>query len=161
MTASVNNNLSERLQGTFRDRIKTLRGLDNIKSGQRYLDGWTLNYNLFRKHHSLGNRTPGERARVNPPFREWADVVKADAALPKLVSTTEVRRADRPQSAQPKLPTSSKPRPATPAPRVQGQTRKRRHLIPKPVLPKVGNRKRERKSVPRWETLRPRLPGRN
>ena len=36
MTTSVNNNLSERLQGTFRDRTKTLRGLDNIKSGQRY-----------------------------------------------------------------------------------------------------------------------------
>ena len=60
--ANINNNLSERLQGTFRDRIKTLRGLDSQKTGQRYLDGWTLTYNLFRGHHSLGNKTPGERA---------------------------------------------------------------------------------------------------
>ena len=74
--ADINNNLSERLQGTYRDRIKTLRGLDNIESGQRYLDGWTLNYNLFRKHHSLRNRTPSHRAKVKPPFDSWADVVK-------------------------------------------------------------------------------------
>ena len=161
MTASVNNNLSERLQGTFRDRTKTLRGLDNIKSGQRYLDGWTLNYNLFRKHHSLGNKTPGERAHVTPPFREWADVVKADAASPKVVTATETRRAKGPQSPQPQPPTSSKPRPAA---RVQGEgrTRKRRHArMPKPVLPKVSSRKQERKLPPKWVQLRPRLPGRN
>ena len=42
ITAEVNNNLSERLQDTFRDRIKTLRGLDSLKSGQHYLDGWVL-----------------------------------------------------------------------------------------------------------------------
>ena len=59
LDADINNNLSERLQGTFRDRIKTLRGLDNLESGQRYLDGWTITYNLFRGHHSLRNQTPG------------------------------------------------------------------------------------------------------
>ena len=31
--ADINNNLSERLQGTFRDRVKTLRGLDSIATG--------------------------------------------------------------------------------------------------------------------------------
>ena len=70
MRAEINNNLSERLQGTFRDRIKTLRGLDSIETGQRYLDGWTLTYNLFRGHESLRNKTPGDRAKVNPPFKE-------------------------------------------------------------------------------------------
>ena len=76
LDADINNNLSERLQGTYRDRIKTLRGLDSLETGQRYLDGWTLNYNLFRKHHSLRNQTPASRAKVKPPFAEWADVVK-------------------------------------------------------------------------------------
>ena len=33
----VNNNLSERLQGTFRARTKTLRGMDSRKTGQMYL----------------------------------------------------------------------------------------------------------------------------
>ena len=76
LDADINNNLSERLQGRYRDRINTLRGLDNIETGQRYLDGWTLNYNLFRKHHSLRNRPPSHRAKVKPPFDSWADVVK-------------------------------------------------------------------------------------
>ena len=79
LTAEINNNMSERVQGTYRDRIKTLRGLDNLESGQRYLDGWTLNYNLFRKHHSLRNRPPSHLAKVKPPFTGWADVVKAGA----------------------------------------------------------------------------------
>ena len=94
MTADINNNLSERLQGTFRDRIKTLRGLDSQKTGQRYLDGWVLQYNLFRGHEALRNQTPGERAKVNPPFREWADVVKAGAA-----SRREVKAEARPVSS--------------------------------------------------------------
>ena len=34
MRADINNNLSERLQGTFRDRTKTLRGLDSRKTGR-------------------------------------------------------------------------------------------------------------------------------
>ena len=100
LTAEVNNNLSERLQGTFRSRTKTLRGLEGIKSGQRYLDGWVLNYNLFRKHHSLDNKTPGEKAKVNPPFREWADVVKGEAALPMPVLKAEAR----PISQSPRRP---------------------------------------------------------
>jgi transposase-like protein len=94
LASEINNNLSERLQGTYRDRIKTLRGLDYIGSGQRYLDGWSITYNLFWGHHSLGNDRPAQRAKVNPPFTEWADVVKGDAASPKLVEL-EARRTSR------------------------------------------------------------------
>ena len=83
--ADINNNLSERLQGTFRDRIKTLRGLDSIESGQRHLDGWVITYNLFRGHESLHGDTPGKRAKVNPPFTEWADVVRDGPAQPEPV----------------------------------------------------------------------------
>ena len=101
MRASINNNLSERLQGTFRDRIKTLRGLDSQTTGQRYLDGWTLTYNLFRGHESLGNKTPGSRAKVAPPFREWADVVKAGAASPRGKRETRPSRSSR-KSSPPK-----------------------------------------------------------
>ena len=69
-----NNNLSERLQGTYRQRTKTLRGLDNIETGQRYLDGWTLTYNLFREHEGIDYQTPAEMAKVNAPFQQWEDV---------------------------------------------------------------------------------------
>ena len=67
--ADVNNNLSERLQGTFRDRIKTLRGLDSIKTGQRYLDDWMLTYNLFRGHESLGEQDIRGKGQGAPAFQ--------------------------------------------------------------------------------------------
>ena len=63
--AELNNNLSERLQGTFRQRTKTLRGLDNAKSGQVYLDGWAFTYNQFREHEALGDKTPASVAKVS------------------------------------------------------------------------------------------------
>ena len=75
--AFTNNNRSERLQGTFRQRGKTLRGLQNIETGQRYLDGWVVDYNPFREHAGIDYKTPGEVAKVNAPFKEWEDVVKA------------------------------------------------------------------------------------
>ena len=104
LASAVNNNLSERLQGTFRERTKTLRGMKGIKSGQRYLDGWVLNYNLFRGHHSLGNKTPGEKAKVNPPFKEWADVVKGEAALPMPVPKAGARPLSPSLSKSPARP---------------------------------------------------------
>ena len=132
LTADINNNLSERLQGTFRDRIKTLRGMDSLKTGQRYLDGWTLTYNLFRGHESLRNKTPGEKAKVNPPFKEWADVVKAEAVpLPQL-------KAD----ARPKSEPTSPPRPKLPARQVASLA------APKPrAAPKRAVRKASQKQV--------------
>ncbi len=78
ITADINNNLSERLQGTYRQRTKTLRGLDSKESGQRYLDGWVLTYNLFRDHEGLCGQKPGDRAKVKPPFSEWEDVARME-----------------------------------------------------------------------------------
>ena len=77
--ARVNNNLSERLQGTFRERAKVMRGLQSQKTGQRFLDGWVINYNVFRPHESLRGRTPAEAAGVSPPFKEWEDLAKPKA----------------------------------------------------------------------------------
>ena len=100
--AELNNNLSERLQGTIKDRAKTFRGLDGLESGQRYFDGWLINYNLFREHEGIKGQTPSEMAGVNPPFTEWADVVRVAATntgrkssdpLPTLADVAD--RADR------------------------------------------------------------------
>lgn len=93
LRARVNNNLSERLQGTIRDREKTLRGLDGLESGQRYFDGWQVNYNVMREHEGIEFQTPAEMAGVNPPFTEWADVVRVEA-------TADRRRADAPDMAE-------------------------------------------------------------
>ena len=105
LAAEVNNNLSERLQGTYRDRVKTLRSLESIETGQRFLDGWTVNYNLFRKHESLKNKPPASKALADPPFTEWADVVKGDAVEPQLVLAAP-RRTEGPKV---KLKESSMP----------------------------------------------------
>ena len=80
--ATINNNLSERLQGTLRDRDKTLRGLKSKESGQQYLDGLVLNYNYFRPHQALNGKRPAERAGAEIPFESWRDVASM-AELPR------------------------------------------------------------------------------
>ena len=72
--AEINNNLSERLQGTFRDRDKTSRGMKHRENGQAYLDGLVLNYNYFRPHQALDGKKPAERAGGEVPFDRWRDV---------------------------------------------------------------------------------------
>ena len=95
--AEINNNLSERLQGTFRQREKTLRGLESRETGQLYLDGWVLTYNLFRDHEGVGGRPPGERAKVKAPFKSWIDVV--ETVGPKRVVPKVVEKG-RPESGK-------------------------------------------------------------
>ena len=78
--ADINNNLSERLQGTIRDRDKTLRGLKARDTGQAYVDGLVTHYNYFRPHESLKGKRPAEAAGAEIPFDSWEDVaaMKAD-----------------------------------------------------------------------------------
>ena len=125
LTSSLNNNMSERLQGTYRSREKTLRGLDSMESAQRYLDGWTITYNHMRGHEALKNDTPGKRAKADPPFTEWADVVKGDAVSPQLV-TAETRLADAPQ-----LKSDAKPEPK----RQEPSQRSKRESVSAPSRP--------------------------
>ena len=72
--AEINNNLSERLQGTIRDRDKTLRGLKSRETGQAYVDGLVTHYNFFRPHESLKGKKPAEAAGAEIPFEDWGDV---------------------------------------------------------------------------------------
>ena len=108
------NNLSERVQGAFRQRTKTLRGFSSKEGGQLYLDGWTLSYNLFTADESMDSKPPGQAAKVNPLFNEWADVVR------KVASDSRPKRPPIPDDAdvatteQPK-PKQSKVRRRTPA----------------------------------------------
>ena len=82
LRAEINNNMSERLQGSYRSRTKTLRGLDSRESGQRYLDGWTLTYNHFRDHEGADGEPPAVKAGVNLPYSEWADVIRGGPSDP-------------------------------------------------------------------------------
>ena len=72
--AEINNNFSERLQGTIRDRDKTLRGLKAQGTGQGYVDGLVTHYNYFRPYASLDGKRPAEAAGAELPFDSWEDV---------------------------------------------------------------------------------------
>ncbi len=74
--AEVNNNRSERLQGTFRARDKTMRGMQHQRSAQRFLDGFVIDYNVFRDHEAHKGGTPASAAKIDPNLKEWTDVVK-------------------------------------------------------------------------------------
>ncbi|MBM3926348.1 MAG: DDE-type integrase/transposase/recombinase [SAR202 cluster bacterium] len=78
LTAKLNNNLSERMQGTFRQRTKTMRGFQDRQSAQDYFDGYRIHYNFFRGHESLKNRRPAEMAGLETSLESWEDVARLD-----------------------------------------------------------------------------------
>ena len=64
------------MQGTFRDRDKTLRGLKSRDTGQEYIDGLVVHYNYFRPHTALDGKRPAEAGGAVIPFEGWRDVAQ-------------------------------------------------------------------------------------
>jgi putative transposase len=56
--APDSNNILERLNGTSKDRTKTMRAYDNMEGAAGLSEGWQVHYNLVRDHLALGT-TPG------------------------------------------------------------------------------------------------------
>jgi transposase-like protein len=61
----LNQNI-ERLNGTWRERLKVMRGVNSESTGQIIMDGERFYYNHIRPHISLNNMTPAQVA--NLPF---------------------------------------------------------------------------------------------
>ena len=59
--APESNNILERLNGTSKDRTKTMRAYDNDRGASALSVGWQVHYNLVRNHLALGT-TPGVAA---------------------------------------------------------------------------------------------------
>lgn len=57
-SVTVSNNLLERLNGTLRGWVRTLRGFKSLKAGNRALTILQAVYNLLRQHQGLGGLTP-------------------------------------------------------------------------------------------------------
>ena len=100
----INNNLSERLQGSFRQRTKTQRGLEMLRTGQDYLDGWVLDYNFMKKHEALKGRTPAEYVEIDrsvPWGDSWEDITRmgGEIAEPRIkdVVTTRLKPGPKPK----------------------------------------------------------------
>ena len=81
--AEINNNLSERLQGTLRDRDKTLRAMKTRDTGQNFIDGLAFHYNYLRPHESLRGRRPAEAAGADIPFKTWGEMMEQTHELPR------------------------------------------------------------------------------
>jgi putative transposase len=74
-TVQPNTNLIERFHGTLKARTKIMRGLKNVETALEFTDGWLINYNFFRPHEALKNKTPAEVAKSDFPYKSWRDVV--------------------------------------------------------------------------------------
>ena len=97
----VNNNMSERLQGAFRQRTKTQRGLAARRTAQDYLDGWVLDYNYFKDHEAHKGQQPADAAGVSAqvPWDSWEDITRlgGEVAEIELKSHTAKRKKPGPK----------------------------------------------------------------
>jgi putative transposase len=69
------NNIVERLHGTVKDRIRSVRGFKSFESTKKLLEGFTVHYNFVRPHQSL-DRAPAQAARTGAPDG-WAGLIEA------------------------------------------------------------------------------------
>jgi len=59
-----NNNILERLNGTFRERTKVMRSLDSSVGAQEFVTGLQTYYNYIRPHQGIGGLTPAQMANI-------------------------------------------------------------------------------------------------
>jgi transposase InsO family protein len=59
-----NNNILERLNGTFRERTKVMRSLNGDLTAAQFLDGMRLYYNYIRPHQGIDGMTPAQMAGI-------------------------------------------------------------------------------------------------
>jgi len=60
----TNNQGIERLNGTIRDRVKTMRGFDNEESAELMTDAFRNYYNFIKPHSSIQGITPALKAGI-------------------------------------------------------------------------------------------------
>ena len=78
----TNNNILERLNGTKRERLKVMRGLDRDESAQKFVEADRLYYNFLRPHMALNGKTPAEMANIklNLEQNRWLSLIRESVA---------------------------------------------------------------------------------
>jgi transposase-like protein len=59
-----NNNVLERLNGTFRERTKVVRSFDSALGAMDFAAGMQTYYNYIRAHQGIGGLTPAQMAGI-------------------------------------------------------------------------------------------------
>ena len=59
-----NNNIVERLNGTFRERQKVMRGISTNQGADEYVDAMQVYYNYLRPHQGINGMTPAQMANI-------------------------------------------------------------------------------------------------
>lgn len=59
-----NNNIVERLNGTFRERTKVMRSFYDQVGANEFCTGMQVYYNYIRPHQAIGNLTPAQMANI-------------------------------------------------------------------------------------------------
>jgi transposase-like protein len=61
----INNNVLERYHGTYRERDKIMRGLQNGQTAKQMNENMRIYYNYIREHTALDGKTPAEMAGID------------------------------------------------------------------------------------------------
>ena len=77
-----NNNILERLNGTFRERTKVFRSLDSSVGAEEFATGMQIYYNYLRPHQGIGGLTPAQMANIpiNLLGNRWETMIGLAAA---------------------------------------------------------------------------------
>ncbi|MBI4128405.1 MAG: transposase, partial [Parcubacteria group bacterium] len=73
----TNNNIVERLNGTVRERLKVMRGLDHDQSAEKMMEANRIYYNYLRPHQALKGKTPAEKAGIDLKLEgnKWKELI--------------------------------------------------------------------------------------
>lgn len=73
-----NNNIVERLNGTFRERMKVMRSLSTDKGADDYVEGMRVYYNYIRPHQGINGLTPSQMANIPIDLsgNRWLTMIK-------------------------------------------------------------------------------------
>ena len=73
-----NNNIVERLNGTFRERMKVIRSFPDQISANEFCAGMQVYYNYIRPHQGIEGLTPAQMARIpiNLTGNRWMTMIE-------------------------------------------------------------------------------------
>lgn len=74
----TNNQNIERLNGTIRDRVKTMRGFDSEETAELMTSAYRNYYNFIKPHSSIGGLTPALKAKIGVELEgnKWMALLK-------------------------------------------------------------------------------------